>query len=68
MAAETIRIEIPIEALDKTEPSLSQVIRNFGKMEAAADQAGAASQRAGGVGCPNLTVLLKGPNALFLNG
>ncbi len=48
MAAETIRIEIPIEALDKTEPSLSQVIRNFGKMEAAADQAGAASQRAGG--------------------
>lgn len=52
MAAETIRIEIPIEALDKTEPSLSQVIRNFGKMEAAADQAGAASQRAGGSGVP----------------
>lgn len=48
MAAETIRIEIPIETLDKTDPSLSQVIRKFGKMETAADRAGAASQRAGG--------------------
>ena len=48
MAAETIRIEIPIEALDNTDPSLSQVIRKFSKMETAADRAGAASQRAGG--------------------
>lgn len=48
MAVETIRIEIPIETLDKTDPSLSQIIRKFGKMEAAADRAGSASQRASG--------------------
>ncbi len=46
--AETIRIEIPIEAVDRTDPALSKIIRNFTKMETVADRAGAASQRAGG--------------------
>ncbi len=46
--AETIRIEIPIEAADRTDPALSKIIRNFTKMETVADRAGAASQRAGG--------------------
>lgn len=37
--AETVRIEIPIEALDNTDPALSQIISKLGKMENASKQA-----------------------------
>ena len=45
--AETLRIEIPIETVDETEPELSNLIRKMGRLEEAADRAGNSSQRAG---------------------
>ncbi len=45
--AETIRIEIPIETVDKTEPELSNFIKKLGKMGEAADKAGKSAQDAG---------------------
>lgn len=45
--AETLRIEIPIETIDDTEPELTNLIKKMGKMEKAADGAGKAAQEAG---------------------
>lgn len=38
--AETLRIEIPIETIDDTEPELTNLIKKIGKMGKAADEAG----------------------------
>ncbi len=45
--AETLKIEIPIETVDQTEPELSNLIRKMRKLEAAAEKTGTSSQRAG---------------------
>ena len=45
--AETVRIEIPIEVFDNTDPELGNVIRNLNRAGQAADQAGDAAQQAG---------------------
>ena len=38
--AETIRIEIPIETIDNTDPALSNVTKKMDKFSDAADKAG----------------------------
>ncbi len=45
--AETLRIEIPIETVDKTEPELSNLIRKLGNLGTTAERTGTSSQRAG---------------------
>lgn len=45
--AETLRIEIPIETVDKTEPEISNLIRKLGNLETAAEKTGTSSQKAG---------------------
>ena len=45
--AETLRIEIPIEAIDKTEPEVSNLIKKMGKMSEAAEKAGNSTQETG---------------------
>ncbi|MBQ6091360.1 MAG: phage tail tape measure protein [Lachnospiraceae bacterium] len=45
--AETIRIEIPIETVDKTDPDLSNVTKKFEKMEKAANSAESSAKKAG---------------------
>ena len=45
--AETLRIEIPIETIDNTDPELSNITQNFERMERAANNADNASRRAG---------------------
>lgn len=45
--AETLRIEIPIETVDKTEPELSNLIRKLGNLETTAEKTGTSSQKAG---------------------
>ena len=42
--AETVRIEIPIETIDNTDPELSNVTRNFERMEKAAESANGAAK------------------------
>lgn len=44
--AETVRIEIPIETIDNTDPELSNVTRNFERMEKAAENANSAAKKA----------------------
>ena len=44
--AETLRIEIPIETVDKTEPELSQVTKKLGKLGEAAKQADSSAKKA----------------------
>ncbi len=44
--AETVRIEIPIETIDNTDPELSNVTRNFKRMEEAAENANGAAKKA----------------------
>lgn len=44
--AETIRIEIPISTVDNTEPALSNITRNLGRMADSAERAGNSTQRA----------------------
>ena len=44
--AETLRIEIPIETIDNTDPELSNITQNFERMERAANNADNASRRA----------------------
>lgn len=44
--AETLRIEIPIETVDNTDPELSNVTKNFEKMEKAAEKANSSSKKA----------------------
>lgn len=44
--AETLRIEIPIETIDNTDPELSNITKNFGEMEKAADGANSAAKKA----------------------
>lgn len=45
--AETLRIEIPVETVDNTEPELSNITKGFEKMEKAADSANSSAKRAG---------------------
>ncbi len=45
--AQTLKIEIPIETVDKTEPELSNLIRKMGKLEEAAQKTGNSSKKAG---------------------
>lgn len=45
--AETVRIEIPIETIDNTDPELSKIIRGFERMENAADGANRSAKKAG---------------------
>ena len=45
--AETLRIEIPIETVDKTEPEISNLIRKLGNLETTAEKTGTSSQKAG---------------------
>lgn len=45
--AETVRIEIPIETIDNTDPELSNVIKNFERVEQAAEQANNSTRKAG---------------------
>lgn len=45
--AETVRIEIPIETVDNTDPELSKVIQNLNKMKDAADKANSSTKKAG---------------------
>lgn len=44
--AETLRIEIPIETIDNTDPELSNITKNFEKMEKSADSANSAVKKA----------------------
>lgn len=44
--AEAVRIEIPIETIDNTDPELSNVTRNFERMEKAAESANGAAKKA----------------------
>lgn len=44
--AETVRIEIPIETIDNTDPELSNVTRNLERMEKAAEGADSAAKKA----------------------
>lgn len=44
--AETVRIEIPIETIDNTDPELSNITKSFEKMDKAADNAGNAAKKA----------------------
>lgn len=44
--AETVRIEIPIETIDNTDPELSNVTKNFERMEKAAESANSAAKKA----------------------
>lgn len=44
--AETIRIEIPIETIDNTDPELSNITKNFEKMKKAADNANSSAKKA----------------------
>lgn len=44
--AETLRIEIPIETIDKTDPGLSKITKNFERMEKAADSASSSAKKA----------------------
>lgn len=44
--AETVRIEIPIETIDNTDPELSNITKNFEKMEKAAESANNSAKRA----------------------
>ncbi len=45
--AQTLKIEIPIETVDETEPELSNLIRKMGKLEEAAQKTGNSSKKAG---------------------
>lgn len=45
--AETVRIEIPIETVDNTDPELSKVTQNLNKMKDAADKANSSTEKAG---------------------
>lgn len=45
--AETVRIEIPIETVDHTDPELSKVTKNLQQMKTAADKASSATKKAG---------------------
>lgn len=45
--AETVRIEIPIETVDNTDPELSKVTQNLNKMKDAADKANTSTKKAG---------------------
>lgn len=45
--AETVRIEIPIETVDNTDPELSKVTQNLNKMKDAADKASSSAKKAG---------------------
>lgn len=45
--AETLRIEIPIETVDNTDPELSKVTQNLNKMKDAADKANSSTKKAG---------------------
>ena len=45
--AETVRIEIPIETVDNTDPELSKVTQNLNKMKDAADKANSSTKKAG---------------------
>lgn len=44
---ETVRIEIPIETVDNTDPELSKVTQNLNKMKDAADKANSSTKKAG---------------------
>lgn len=44
--AETLRIEIPIETIDNTDPELSNVTKNFDRMEKSAEKANSAAKKA----------------------
>lgn len=44
--AETLRIEIPIETIDNTDPELSNITRNFERMEKAAEGANNSAKKA----------------------
>ncbi len=44
--AETLRIEIPIETIDNTDPELSNVTKSFKRMEKAAEDANGAAKKA----------------------
>lgn len=44
--AETLRIEIPIETIDNTDPELSNVTKNFERMEKAAEGANSTAKKA----------------------
>lgn len=44
--AETVRIEIPIETVDNTDPELSKVTQNLNKMKDAADKANSSTKKA----------------------
>lgn len=45
--AETVRIEIPIETVDNTDPELSKVTQNLNKMKDAAGKANSSTKKAG---------------------
>lgn len=45
--AETVRIEIPIETVDNTDPELLKVTQNLNKMKDAADKANSSTKKAG---------------------
>ena len=45
--AETVRIEIPIEVFDNTDPELGNAIRGINKLGQSADRAGESAQQAG---------------------
>ena len=44
--AETLRIEIPIETVDNTDPGVSNATKKFEKMERAANSANSSSKKA----------------------
>ena len=44
--AETLRIEIPIETVDNTDPGVSNATKKFEKMERAANSANSSAKKA----------------------
>ena len=46
LAAETVRIEIPVEIIDETLAGVQSAARNLEKLKSAADRAGSSTDRA----------------------
>ena len=46
--AETMRIEIPIETVDNTDPELTQITKKLNNMEKAADSAASSTKKSHG--------------------
>ena len=65
--AETLRIEIPIETVDNTDPGVSNATKKFEKMERAANSANSSAKKASAQ-FPSLTSKLRKPKRAWQAG